>query len=70
MDTNALIRQLTQERDRIDQAIKLLSDIGSTVNGSKAATGKRRKKRAPLSAEARARIAAAQRKRWAVARNK
>ena len=62
MDTAHIIKQLVAERDRIDGAIKLLSEL----NGTNAAPAKRgRKPGSRLSPEARAKIAAAQRKRWA-----
>lgn len=68
MDTNEIIKQLTVERDRIDKAIKLLSGLGAigiSKDGTAAVASKGTRKRPRLSAEARARIAAAQRKRWA-----
>ena len=57
-----IVRQLRQERERLDAAIKALTAGGFTSgqNGS----GSPRKGRR-LSAAARARIAAAQRARWA-----
>ena len=58
MDTNAIINQLTAERDRIDAAIRLLS--GTTVT-KVPAKGKRKK----MSAAARKRISAAQKAHWA-----
>lgn len=55
-----IVQQLRQERDRLDQAIKALAAGNSTLtNGS----GPHKRRR--LSAAARARIAAAQRARWA-----
>jgi len=54
---NGIIKQLEQERDRIDSAIKVLKGAGSH-DGSN-----RPKKTMP--AAARRRIAAAQRARWA-----
>jgi transcription initiation factor TFIIIB Brf1 subunit/transcription initiation factor TFIIB len=51
-----IIRQLEQERDRIDSAIQALRGVGSS-----GATRSRR----TLSVAARQRIAAAQRARWA-----
>jgi len=65
MDTKQLIEQLKSERDRIDEVINLLSGIGTLSTSTKASNGTRTHKRRRLSAEARARIAAAQRKRWA-----
>lgn len=57
-----IVRQLRQERDRLDAAIKALTAGGftSVQNGG---GGSRKGRR--LSAAARARIAAAQRARWA-----
>jgi hypothetical protein len=54
---NGIIKQLEQERDRIDSAIQALRGVSSR-NGT---TRPRRR----LSAAARRRIAAAQRARWA-----
>jgi ABC-type transporter Mla subunit MlaD len=54
---SAVVAQLKQERSKLDQAIAALSGIAGNSGGG----GARRK----LSAEARERIAAAQRKRWA-----
>jgi hypothetical protein len=54
---NGIIKQLEQERDRIDSAIRALRDVNSP-------NGANRPKRT-LSAAARRRIAAAQRARWA-----
>jgi hypothetical protein len=59
-DLNGIIKQLEQERDRIESAILALRGVGSR-NG---ASGTRR----TLSAAARRRIAAAQRARWAKVR--
>jgi hypothetical protein len=64
MDTNELIRQLTEERNRIDAVIKLLS--GTIYTTAKYVEPKTRK---PMSAAARKRIAAAQKKRWAARRD-
>jgi len=57
-------------KSQIDAAIKALSTIASTesVPGAPAGAGKR--KRRKLSAEARKRIADAQRKRWAAQKAK
>ena len=62
MDTNELIRQLTEERNRIDAVIKLLS--GSRTS-TRAVKGK-----SSMSAAARKRIGDAQRKRWAAKRKR
>jgi hypothetical protein len=68
---NGVIRQLQKERQRVHGEMKqldaALAALGSLGNlGGKAATGIRApKKRSPMSAAARKRIAAAQRARWA-----
>ncbi len=72
---SVVVNQLRRERDRvsrqlerIDNAIAALKTIGGGRNGrrSTAAAGRRgRRPRRKLSAAARARIAAAQRARWA-----
>jgi hypothetical protein len=59
MDTAQLISEIDSEISRLRQAGVLLAG-GHAVNHAKPRGGKR-----ILSAEARARIAAAQRKRWA-----
>jgi len=59
MDTAQLISEIDSEISRLQQGRTLLAG-GPTVNRAKPRGGKR-----ILSAEARARIAAAQRKRWA-----
>ena len=57
-DLGAIVAQLKQERAKLDRAIEALSGVaGKSVGGG----GGARK----LSAAARARIAAAQRARWA-----
>ena len=58
MDLSGTIKQLVEERDRLNAAIAALQSINGA--SSVRASGKR-----TLSASARARIAAAQRKRWA-----
>jgi len=68
MDTNDIIKQLTEERDRIDAVIILLSGTTTSVGrgrpkGSKNA--KASKKRGGLSPEGRKRIADAMKRRWA-----
>jgi len=70
MNTHQWIKELQAERDRIDGVIKLL--IGTLVKPAKAevkapakSAKKAAKKKGGLSPEGKARIAAAQRKRWA-----
>ena len=64
MDTTDLIRQLTEERDRIDAVIKLLSGTASVGRG-RPKGNKNASKRGGLSPEGRRRIADAMKKRWA-----
>ena len=60
----AVLKQLTEERDRLEAAIKAIEGISKNGGGLRGATGKRVGRRR-MSAAGRARIAAAQRKRWA-----
>jgi hypothetical protein len=62
VDFSGTIKQLITERDRLNAAIATLQNLNEA---SARTSGKRR-----LSASARARIAAAQRKRWAKVRAK
>jgi hypothetical protein len=55
MDTASIIGQLEEEKERLEAAITALSGAG---------TNHRRKGRRKMSAAARERIAAAQRRRW------
>ena len=57
-DLRAVVEQLKAERTKLDKAITALSGLDGSSN--RAVRGKRK-----LSAAARARIAAAQRARWA-----
>jgi len=59
MDTAQLISEIDSEISRLQQVRALLSGVGSAINA------KSPRKRRTLSAEARARIAAAQKLRWA-----
>ena len=61
MDLKHVVQQLKNERDRLDKAIHALE--GVSTPGRAVIAGKPRSRR--LSASARARIAAAQRARWA-----
>jgi hypothetical protein len=60
---DAVIVTLKQERDRLNHAISALEGVGT--NGASRSNGTRN-----ISAAGRARIAAAQRKRWAAVRAK
>ena len=66
MDTVNILEQLRQERDRIERAIGALESIG---NGTKRGRPPGRRRR-HMSAEARAKIGAAMKKRWAERRKK
>lgn len=61
-DINAVLNEIQRERDRLDQAIRILAPLAGRSNrfGSLG-----RRSRRPLSLAARRRIAAAQRARWA-----
>jgi hypothetical protein len=63
MDTEKIIDALKAERERIDRAIGVLD--GSSRGGTGRRRGGGRRGPRHMSAEARARIAAAQRRRWA-----
>jgi hypothetical protein len=60
-DLRAVVEQLKEERTRLDKAIAALSGIVRSKPGATSDRGRTRH----LSAEARKRIAAAQRARWA-----
>lgn len=62
MDAEQIVESLKQERSRIDAAINVLN--GSTSRGGSVSSGAPRGPRR-MSAAARARISAAQKKRWA-----
>ncbi len=62
MDIQSLLAELKHERDRIEQAISALEGLGT---GGRTTTAKGRKGRRHMSADARARISAAMKKRWA-----
>jgi len=59
MDTAQLISEIDSEISRLQQARAILAGVGSAINA------KSPRKRRILSPEARARIAAAQKRRWA-----
>ncbi|MFL6439199.1 MAG: hypothetical protein ACJ71Q_16600 [Terriglobales bacterium] len=67
MDTQKIIDALKQERERLDRAIAVLrgSSPGTAVGSPRSGASGARKGRRRMSPEARARIAAAQRRRWA-----
>jgi hypothetical protein len=59
MDTNKLLEEVKSEIVRLQKVVDLLE--GSTIVSKRKGKGTRK----PMSAEARAKIAAAQKKRWA-----
>ena len=63
-DYRGVLKQLEQERDSLNQAIKAIEGISIDGRGSARITRGRRGRRR-MSAAGRARIAAAQRARWA-----
>lgn len=82
-DLKSIIQQLTEERDRIDAAIRALQQVEGLTNGHKntgavpltnssarraRANAPAKKRKRRLSAEARARIASAAKARWAAAK--
>ena len=68
-DFRAVLKQLEQERDRLDVAIKAIGGISR--NGTRSARITRgRRGRRRMSAAGRTRIAAAQRARWAKQRGR
>lgn len=66
-DIAGVLTQLQEERERIGQAIAALSQLNGSLNGSGSANSGLRR---TLSADARRRIAAAQRARWAKVKTK
>jgi len=65
MDINRIVDGLKAERDRIDQAIAALEALNSAGHRSAGRQPKAMRKRRVFSAATRARMAAAQRARWA-----
>ncbi len=59
MDTEAIVRQMQEKRDRISQAISLLQESG--LRGKRRGRPKKRK----LSAATRKKMSDAMKKRWA-----
>jgi hypothetical protein len=63
----AVLKELQQERDRLDKAIAALGPLARTGKGAATFGGVNRSRR-PLSAAARRRISLAQKARWAKSR--
>jgi len=75
MKIDSILAEIDREIARLTEARSLLASLGSALpDGSKgkaaAKASKKASKRRPLSAQARKRIADAQRKRWAAIRAK
>lgn len=64
MNVSELVSEIDSEISRLQQVRALLAGASAKGRGGAVSSGRGRKKRV-LSAEARAKIAAAQRKRWA-----
>ena len=68
MTINSILAELRAERDRIDQAISALEAVNSAGRRGVGRPPKAMHKRRAFSAATRARMAAAQRARWAKAK--
>ena len=68
MSVEKILASIDQEIAQLERARSLLSGLSITTKTAKAATPK--KKRSKMSAEARKRIADAQKKRWAAQKAK
>jgi gamma-glutamyl:cysteine ligase YbdK (ATP-grasp superfamily) len=66
VQTNQIIAQLRAEREKLDQAISALEQLG----GGGGAAGRAGRRRRHMSAEARKRISEAMRQRWAERKKK
>lgn len=64
MDTQSIVRELRGELERLERAIATLERVKGRATGKRGGTKPHR----PMSAEARARISAAMKKRWAAAK--
>jgi hypothetical protein len=65
VSTQEIIAAIDAEILRLQQVRNLISDLGGTKHRGRPPAGSARKAKRTLSAEARKKIAAAQRKRWA-----
>jgi hypothetical protein len=65
LNTGDILEQLKEECDRLKQAIRALEGLGGASGKTKGRKGRRH-----MSAEARARIGAAMKKRWAERKRK
>ena len=62
---SGIVKQLKKERDRVEQQLSGLNAALAAFAGVYRGTAKPRRKRRKMSAKSRAKIAAAQRARWA-----
>ena len=67
---SGIVKQLKRERDRVEQQLSGLNAALTAFAGAYRGTAKPTRKRRKMSAKARAKIAAAQRARWAKVRNR
>ena len=67
---SGIVKQLKKERDRVEQQLSGLNAALAAFAGVYRGTVKPRRKRRKLSAKSRAKIAAAQRARWAKVKSK
>lgn len=70
MSVESILSELYTERARIDAAIKALELIATKSTGGESTGVRKPRKKRVLSADARKRIADAQRKRWAAQKAK
>jgi hypothetical protein len=66
MDITAILNELREQRDQLERAIVALESINGT--SARAYSRKSKSGKRTMSAEARAKIAAAAKKRWAAAK--
>ncbi len=67
---SGIVRQLKKERDRVEQQLSGLNAALAAFAGVYRGSAKPKRKRRKMSAKSRAKIAAAQRARWAKVRAK
>jgi hypothetical protein len=68
MANSGIVKQLKEERDRVEQQLSGLNAALAAFAGVYRGTAKPTRKRRKMSAKSRAKIAAAQRARWAKVR--
>ncbi len=70
MANSGIVKQLKEERDRVERQLSGLNAALTAFAGVYRGTAKPTRKRRKMSAKSRAKIAAAQKKRWAKVRAK